>query len=99
MKKISDIEAWPVDIYDVPYWTVQMPVQNPRDIWLFDYINCQGASGIKEVMKLAILHLNTMEANHKVTFGIRIVDKTAGAVDVFDLRNEHDMLTMVLKYS
>jgi hypothetical protein len=94
MKTVFDYEA---KYSDNGYWLIEAPIQNPYMVGVFDYISTCLKYSLQDAMNHAKEHLADMEKTYGVTFGMTV--KKRGFSDHYDLKNEYDLLTMVLKYS
>jgi len=93
MTPIFDFEA----TYCDHYWSVEAPIESPIENHVFNYISSTVRTSIREVIEFAERHLDKMEKEFGVTFDIVI--KRNGTSLKYNIRNEYDKLTMILKYS
>lgn len=95
MRKIYNAEVRWHPVYTS--WVVQLPIESPLRKGEFDYVNSSSSESLIDVIKHSKEHLECMEQTYGVTFDIFIIK--GYETDIYRINNEHDMITMVLKYS
>jgi hypothetical protein len=78
-------------------WYIEEPVESPIISGEFDYIRTSSADNLQEVVDKARKYLDYMEHTYQVTFKLRICKDSM--TETYDIRNDEDMLTLILKYS
>jgi hypothetical protein len=96
MEIIFDLEVEYIDWTPEQMWKIEMPNCVGYEARM-KFIHLEFVSTLKEVYDVSIVYLRSMETNRNTTFKMHI--KRGDMEDTYDIHNEDDMLTMILKYS